>query len=132
MDMYVIIPGFSHYRINRETKEVQSNRQGRKWRNLKIHSCGCYRLISDKKNAYNATPNRLLYAAQRGINPAKMSGDLFVVERDGELCLFDRRAYIVNLWGYLTRVVRTLHANIIKANKLITSLNENRKYAGTI
>lgn len=222
MDMYVIIPGFSHYRINRETKEVQSNRQGGKWRNLKIHSCGCYRLISDKKNAYNATPNRLLYAAQRGINPAKMSGDLFVVERDGELCLFDRRAftiytnksrqkktkeavrdeylqaiqfaqtvltaydtddytqvvteiwkyenkmrsymrmrniaqneekqnelwmqtfdvtldaiknrraYIVNLWGYLTRVVRTLHANIIKANKLITSLNENRKYAGTI
>lgn len=222
MDMYITIPGFSHYRINRETKEVQSNKRFEKWKAIKVHSDGCYRLISDKKNAYHATPNRLLYAAQRGINPASIRSNLYVVEYEGELRLFDskafaayrvsrrpkrtketireeylqairfaqivltaydtddytqvvteiwkyenkmrgymrvrniaqneekqnelwmqtfdvtldaiknRRAYIVNLWGYLTRVVRTLHANIIKTNKLITSLNGNRKYAKTI
>lgn len=222
MDAFIVIPGFSHYWINRETKEVQSNRQGGKWKAIKLHSCGCYRLTSDKMHKYHATPNRLLYAAQRGINPASIRGDLFVVECDGELRLFDRRAfanygvsrrpkrtketvrddylqairfaqivltaydtddytqvvteiwkyenkmreymrvrniaqseekqnelwmqtfditldaiknhraYIVNLWGYLTRVLRTIHANLVKANKIIKSLNENVRYAGTI
>lgn len=66
MDMFVLIPGFSHYRINRETKEVQSNRQGGKWKTIKIHSCGCYRLISDKKKRIqrHAQPTAVCCAAR--------------------------------------------------------------------
>lgn len=216
MDNYLTIPGFPRYRIIRETKEVHSLGRDGRWKTIRAHRCGCYRLLDDDKREYAAKPDRLLYAAQRGIDPSKMGRDLFVVERGGELCLLDRRAlavrtnkskpkksedtireeyrqaiyvaqtilaaydtgdyahvvaeiwkyesrarqymrahkmalneekqdelwmqafdvtidaiknrraYVVNLWGYLTRVLRTLHANIIKANSMIRSLDERR------
>lgn len=67
MDMFVLIPGFSHYRINRETKEVQSNRQGGKWKTIKIHSCGCYRLISDKKTHTTPRPTDCCMLRSEGL-----------------------------------------------------------------
>lgn len=91
----LIIPGFTRYRINTETKEVQSKALGKQWRNIKPHRNGLIRLVSDDRtNEYAGTPIRILYAAQRGINPAKMGRDLSVVEINGELVLLDRKALI--------------------------------------
>ena len=94
MDKYKVIPGFSRYRINTETREIQSNPHWKGWRAIKPHRNGLYRIISDNREVeYAGSPTRILYAAQRGINPAKIGKHLAVVERqDGELVLLDRKA----------------------------------------
>lgn len=96
MSEYKTIPGFSRYRINTETKEVQSNAYGKGWKKIKPHRNGLVRIISDDRAIeYSRSPTRILYAAQRGINPAKMGKHLAVVEQqDGELVLLDRKAFI--------------------------------------
>ena len=93
-DKYKVIPGFSRYRINTETEEVQSNAFGKGWKKIKPHRNGLVRIISDDKGTeYSGNPTRILYAAQRGINPAKMGRHLVVVkQKDGELVLLDRKA----------------------------------------
>ncbi len=94
MNEYKTIPGFSRYRINTETEEVQSNAFGKGWKKIKPHRNGLVRIISDdKRTEYAGSPTRILYAAQRGINPAKMGRHLVVVkQKDGELVLLDRKA----------------------------------------
>lgn len=96
MSNYKIIPGFSRYRINTETEEVQSNVYGKGWKKIKPHRNGLVRIISDDKEIeYSGSPTRILYAAQRGINPAKMGRNLVVVkQQDGELMLLDRKALV--------------------------------------
>lgn len=96
MDKYKVIPGFSRYRINTETREIQSNPHWKGWRAIKPHRNGLYRIISDNREVeYAGSPTRILYAAQRGINPAKIGKHLAVVERqDGELVLLDRKALV--------------------------------------
>lgn len=90
---YLPIPGFERYRIHRETKEVQSNALGGRWKPIKVHRNGLIRIISnDRTQEYAGRPIRILYAAMRGINPAKISRDLAVIEHNGELQLLDRRA----------------------------------------
>jgi hypothetical protein len=94
MSEYKTIPVFSRYRINTETEEVQSNAFGKGWKKIKPHRNGLVRIISDDKGTeYAGSPTRILYAAQRGINPAKMGRHLVVVkQKDGELVLLDRKA----------------------------------------
>lgn len=96
MSEYKTIPGFSRYRINTETREVQSNAYGKGWKKIKTHRNGLVRIISDDREIeYSGSPTRILYAAQRGINPAKMGKHLAVVEQqNGELVLLDRKAFI--------------------------------------
>lgn len=90
---YLHIPGFERYRIHRETREVQSIALGNRWKPIKAHRNGLVRIISnDRTQEYAGRPIRILYAALRGINPAKISRDLVVIEHNGELQLLDRRA----------------------------------------
>lgn len=65
---YSAIPGFTHYRICKETKTVQSNSSG-EWRNLALNvSNNCYAL-SYKGRRYAFTFSRLMYAVENNISP---------------------------------------------------------------
>ncbi len=85
---YLKIPGFGCYQIEPGTKEVWSCRWNR-WHLMKPKTL-YYRLTADDDGQkYGFMPNRLLFAALRGIDPRKIGGELRVVERDGKLELTD-------------------------------------------
>ena len=93
---WAAIPGFSRYRINTVTREIQSMNKsgGREWRTLKVHTNGHVGIRSDKNKTFAGSPNRLLYCALHNVNPQRLDSNLFVIEaKDGTLRLFDRREF---------------------------------------
>lgn len=89
---WITIPGFSRYRINPETREIQSSNlsRGKEWRTMKVKRNGMVGIKSDKNESYGSYPKRLLYCALHGINPLRMNSRLFVTEAaDGTLHICD-------------------------------------------
>ncbi len=95
-EAWVGIPGFSKYRINTETREIQSQNKskGKEWRTLKLRMNGHVWMHSDKNKTFAGRPQRILYCALHGINPTRLDSNLFVVEtKDGTLRLCDKREF---------------------------------------
>lgn len=90
------IPGFSRYRINIATREIQSSAKsrGREWRPLTIRQSGNVWIRSDKNKPYAGSPARILYCALHKINPLRLDRNLYVTEaKDGTLRLCDSREF---------------------------------------
>lgn len=86
---YSAIPGFTHYRICKETKKVQSNSSG-EWRNLSLNvSNNCYALCY-KGHRYAFRFSRLMYAVENSISPLDLPEGSLVVEKCKKLCLISR------------------------------------------
>lgn len=93
---WATIPGFSKYRINTETREIQSiNRsRGKEWRTIKAQGNGAICIKADKGKSYTAQPNRFCYCALHNINPLRLDSHLYVTEAaDGTLRLLDSREF---------------------------------------
>lgn len=68
-----------------------------------------------------------MYARRIAINREKQNelwAQTFEVVLDA---IREKRAYIVNMWGYLTRVLRTIHANMMRQKKLIISYDADTR-----
>lgn len=106
---FITIPGFTRYRINQETKILQSKALGKEWRKRKAPRTATARvvIISDEGVPYWATIQRILYAAIHGINPAEMGREYSVViENDSSFALYDRQMLTVKA-GATRRAKRT-------------------------
>lgn len=135
---YLAIPGFTHYRICKETKTVQSNYSG-EWRNrsLKV-SNNCYELFY-KGRRYAFTFSRLVYAVENSISPLDIPEGSLIVEKCKKLCLISRsRALEYNKcnerrMGYKSEEnIRKEYLMSIRFSRLVLSAYDTGDYSRVI
>lgn len=89
---YLAIPGFTHYRICKETKKVQSNYKN-EWKDLKPDRSKILTLYNEGKR-YVFSINRLLYAVEKDISLADIPRNILVAEQSGKLLLITRNSFV--------------------------------------
>lgn len=92
-DIWINIPGFSKYEINRKSREVRST-----WRHSEpktLSPCNnALVLKADDGEKYSVTLIRLLYSAEKNIDPREISRKYLVTETaSGQIELIDRNTF---------------------------------------
>lgn len=101
-NIWIKIPGFSKYEINRESRQVRSSCKG-KSRILKILN-GSYKLRSDDGSLYRAKDIRFLYSATKNIDPRDIPRVYNVVKtKDNGFVLRSRQEMNEELRKYLIK-----------------------------
>lgn len=101
-NIWIKIPGFSKYEINRESRQVRSRCKG-KLRILKILN-GSYKLRSDDGSLYRAKDIRFLYSATKNIDPRDIPRVYNVVKtKDNGFVLRSRQEMNEELREYLRK-----------------------------
>lgn len=91
-NIWLSIPGFSSYEINRETQEIRSYIR-KSVALLKSKAEGkCHNLKADDGTKYAVSTRRILYAAIKGIDPRQIGSYIVAIDNNGELVLTDRNA----------------------------------------
>lgn len=92
-NIWIKIPGFSKYEINRESRQVRSRYKG-KSRILRIHN-GSYKLQPDDGCVYSARDIRYLYSAIKNIDPRDIPREYNIVKVNGNEFALKSRQEIV-------------------------------------
>lgn len=93
-NIWINIPGFSKYEINRESRQIRSYCRGVEPRILKPCNNALI-LKADNGEKYTGSLKRFLYSAEKNIDPREISRKYCIVETtSGQIELIDRNTFI--------------------------------------
>lgn len=92
-NIWINIPGFSKYEINRESRQIRSYCRGVEPRILKPCNNALI-LKADNGEKYTGSLKRFLYSAEKNIDPREISRKYCIVETtSGQVELIDRNTF---------------------------------------
>lgn len=92
-NIWINIPGFSKYEINRESRQIRSYCRGVEPRILKPCNNALI-LKADNGEKYTGSLKRFLYSAEKNIDPREISRKYCIVETaSGQIELIDRNTF---------------------------------------